>query len=457
MNRNREYEALLQELDSGAPETEGTVRHAIHRRNRKRFLYRPLSGLAAVFAAFIILVNTVPTVAYACGRVPGLRQLAEAVAFSPSLKAAVENQYVQPVELSQEKNGICMKVEYLIVDRKNVNVFYSIRGENSENLSADPEVLDENGERPTSCSYSSGNFGVPNGDLCRMEINFAEDDVPGRLRIIFRVYDNSPSGPEMAAPAEETDLWEKIPEEEYIGSFEFLLEFDPMFAEQGRLVSVGKGVELDGQEIIIESLEIYPSNIRMNIAGSEKNSAWLKDLDFYIETDSGRRFETISNGIRSTGSSDDPGMISYYAESSYFYRADEMKIVITGAKWLDKDREKIKLDLLTGSCEGLPQGVSFDSAERYGRGWELSFKAELQEDMMMYSPFMSKYSDMAGNEYDIDMNAATYGEENENGEVTFFYDQFPLRELEGHEVWLYPAYTEKQTLHKEISIPINRQ
>ena len=65
-------------------------------------------------------------VAYACSKVPGLRELAEAVTFSRSLTDAVNNQYVQPISLTQTQNGITASVDYLIVDQKQVNVFYRL-------------------------------------------------------------------------------------------------------------------------------------------------------------------------------------------------------------------------------------------------------------------------------------------------------------------------------------------
>ena len=43
--------------------------------------------------------------------------------WSPSLSAAVEHDYVQPVEQSQSADGVTASVEYLIVDRKQVSIF----------------------------------------------------------------------------------------------------------------------------------------------------------------------------------------------------------------------------------------------------------------------------------------------------------------------------------------------
>ena len=94
MNRNEEYQALLQELEATPPALDGTAERALRRRRRDRRLRLfgvPAGSLAACFIAFVLLVNLFPPFARACGNVPVLRALAQAVAWSPSLSAAVEN------------------------------------------------------------------------------------------------------------------------------------------------------------------------------------------------------------------------------------------------------------------------------------------------------------------------------------------------------------------------------
>ena len=129
MTRNEEYQALLQELETTPAALDGAVERALRRRKRDRRLRLfgvPAGSLAACFAAFVLLVNLFPPFARACGSVPVLRELAQAVAWSPSLSAAVENDYVQPIGQSQTVNGVTATVEYVIVDRKQLNIFYTL-------------------------------------------------------------------------------------------------------------------------------------------------------------------------------------------------------------------------------------------------------------------------------------------------------------------------------------------
>ena len=102
MSRMEEYRELLQEIERPVQGLEGTLERAKERRKRRNRVLRPVVNIAAAFVIFVLLVNFCTPVAYACSKVPILRELAEAVTFSRSLTDAVENEYVQPMYLSKQ-------------------------------------------------------------------------------------------------------------------------------------------------------------------------------------------------------------------------------------------------------------------------------------------------------------------------------------------------------------------
>ena len=117
MDRMDEYKALRDAPEELPPALEGDVARARARARRRRLWRRtsaPAGRAAAVFAAFVLLVNLSPPFALACGRVPVLQALAAAVAFSPSPKAAVENDYVQYIGQRATDHGISAHLEYLM-------------------------------------------------------------------------------------------------------------------------------------------------------------------------------------------------------------------------------------------------------------------------------------------------------------------------------------------------------
>lgn len=457
MNRLEEYDALLQELEQPVPELENTLVRAKKKQFRRKNAIRALVSVAASFVFFVLLVNFSAPVAYACSQVPFLRELAEAVTFSPSLSDAVKNDYVQPMNLVQTDGDISAKVDYLIVDQKQVNVFYRLYSEVYTEINADPQVLSADGSSPPACSYGSNDWDVPNGELRSVTIDFIEENVPDCLRLVLKVRDFSmPENVEPTASVEEQLFDPAGPEEEeYIAEFDFLLEFDPQFTATGKEIVVNQTVELEGQKITITNVEIFPTHMRVNVVDEPENTAWLKRLDFYIETDYGMKFETVSEGITATGSDGNGSLESFRAESSYFYEADSLKIVITGAEWLRKDMEKIYINLETGENAGLPEGVTFYSAEKLKSGWILKLKAVQRKDNHFHQILTHKFYDKSGNEYEI-KSWGSYNAEDEVSKdgVNYMIEEVPLADLHDSEVWVMPNYSHEWFAENPIVVVI---
>ena len=453
MNRIEEYETLLKELDQTIPKAEATIERAYQRKKKRNRIVRPIASFATCFAIFVLLVNFCTPVALACSQIPILRELAETVTFSKSLSDAVKNEYVQTIDLSQTNGTITAKIEYLIVDQKQVNIFYRLDSKEYTQLMTDPEILSEDGTRQESCSYGSREFNTKNGELRTLNIEFVDDDVPNKLRVKLNIYDNgiTPSTP--TTNVDDSIFSDDVYKEpDYLAEFDFLLEFDPQFTASGKIFSVNQTLELEGQFITITDIEVYPTHMRVNIAEATDNTAWLKNLNFYIEIDSGRKFEPVSNGISAIGSEDSPSMVSYRAESTYFYEADTLNLVITGAKWLKKDRETMYLNLLTGETDFLPEGVEFDSAIKEEEGWIVTFRARYEK--IMCQIFGHLYYDKNGTEYEINAWRNNHDTSVKDSTVTYYFEQFSLRNYSYDEVWLSPLFSHTWTTKEPIVIPI---
>ena len=339
MNRNEEFFELLTDLERNAPDLSASVRKAKDRRSRSVFLYRPLAGVAACLALFVLLVNVSAPVAKACANVPILKQLVEVATFSRSLSDAVENDYVQPSDMIQEKDGITAKIEYFIVDEKQVNIFYRLESEKYKAMYVQAGVLDKDGVQGA-CLVRTPINDVPNEELRLITIDYYDNTVPDSVQLEILAYQLQDDYQESAQP---------------LAEFIFQLEFDAENMAKAIVYPVNKTVVLDGQRITVTDIAVYPTHLRVNTVGAADNTAWLQGLDFFIETEKGR-FETGAGGILSTGKKE--GHMSFRADSTYFYEAKEIRLIITGARWLSKDMEKVKIDLKTGQADNLPEGVS---------------------------------------------------------------------------------------------------
>lgn len=462
MTRKEEYMALLEELEQSPAELEGTVKRALKRRRasqKKRCVFGiPAGSLAACFLGFMLLVNLFPPFARACGNVPVLRELAKAVAWSPSLSAAVENEYVQPIGQSQSANGITATVEYVIVDRKQLRVYYTLASREYPQLEADADL-----QMPDAgWGGGSSSYGTPNGELREVHIDFIDEDVPETLKLLVKVYAGHKAG-EAAAPS--TQVGEGDPfgdeggnEPDYLAEFTFQLEFDPYFTAQGEIIPVDTQFTLDGQTFTLTEVEIYPTHLRVDLKAGDENTAWLERLHLYLENEHGERFETVTNGITAVGEPDGEGVGTLWLDSTFFSYGKHLTLYITGAKWRDKDAARVRLNLPAVTAENLPEGIRFLNAEKYAGGWVVSFIAPLEGENGMYSVFQNAW-DEDGRSCDGAWETCTYGYTDPatgehvelEGHFTF---EMPLPGLRGDTAYLEPWFNRATDFDTPIAIPI---
>jgi hypothetical protein len=432
MNRNEEYLELMKELEENIPDLTVCVTKARNRRNRAAFVYRPLAGLAACFALFVLLVNFSVPVAQACAKVPILRQLAEAVTFSKSLQDAVENDYVQQLNLTQEKDGITAKIEYVILDRKQVNIFYRLESDEHTYMYVNPKVLNKEGTHEEPCSWTTPINDVPNDQLRLITLDYNEEEVPGALQLMLYVY-----GKPNAVTGKENRLTE----------FTFQLEFDPNRIAEAKVYPVNQTVNLDGQSITVTEIQVYPTHLRMVIAEAPANTSWLQLLDFCIETEDGR-FDSIQRGVVANVTED--GLTAYRADSIYFYEAKQIRVVITGARWLRKDMERIRIDLVKGTADALPEGVtlvppdgenSMSPVMLHVRG----YSENLQPIMLSMS-----YYDAEGNRLQASVAARPCGEHAGN----CWHEWLSLKDYPHDHIWITLNYSHYWLAEEPVTITV---
>lgn len=450
MNRKEEYDQLLGQLEQIPDGLEGTLERAVKRQTKRRRWERLGGSLAACFCTFVLLVNFCMPVAYACSQVPVLRELAQAVTFSRSLSDAVKNQYVQPISLSQTDQGVTASVEYLIVDQKQVNVFYRLDSDVYNGLSADASVYLADGSFAPAVTGSNG-FETEMGVLRSFCVDFIDEDVPECLLVELNIRSVGAAVVDETVGEPKADRGE---EPEYLTKLKFRLDFDPAFTASGKVYPINQTVELGGQTVTITDMEVYPTHLRVNLEPEERNTAWLKDLDFYIETDWGMKFDPVANGITATGSEYSKDMISFRTDSTWFYEAKHLKLVITGATWLRKDMERVRVDLETGECGPLPEGVDFFEAKQTANRWEVSFRGTYRQAQHMHQLFGMEYYNEAGECFYINSWSNVFGTLPEEQQDTHFIERLYLEDDSDTVVWLSPAYSHTWTAENVIELPI---
>lgn len=449
MNRNEEFNVLMAELENTPSELEYTVSRAEAKQKKsrcRRAVFAPLGSVAAILVAFALTVNLSPNFAQAVSEIPILSKLAEFVSLSPSLSAAVDNDYVQQIGQEQTENGITARVEYIIADQMQLNIFYSLDSELYSDIDAHTEIKSTNDTQLHGFTISSSHYpGMENGTLRKATVDFSSGKMPESFVLALNVFLNEQSHENAPSQPPEEESKQERTEPEYISQFRFPIVIDLSHIAEGEIIELNQELALDGQKITLESAEIYPTHMRLNFEASTENSAWLSDLSFYISNEKNEIFEGVSSGVSAFGSVDGPMWKTYIFESPYFSSSKSLSLHITAASWLDKETETIRIDLVNQTADYLPEGVVFEDCRREGDGWLLSFLAPELENRVNNWVWGWDYYDAEGNKSALggmgggpayDKPGSTQMMELEN----YRYD----------EVWLTPNYTS----HFEYDEPV---
>ena len=357
MTRMEEYQALRQALETVPEAMETVAERALARektcRKKKRVWGIPVGSLAACFALFLLLVNCFPTFAAACEGLPVLGELAEALRFDKSLRRAVENEYVQPLGLSQTENGITARVEYLIVDQKNVNVFFRFYASDGRSLRAGYRA-----DTPGCVSVMENLDVLEDGTLRRIGI-MATDELPDTLELTLFAYDGA---------------YGSYKDGDLAAEFHFSIEYDPNFTAQGEVIPVGTAFTLEGQTLTVDRAEIYPTHMRLIVQEAEENTANLRSLDFCLTDDQGGTYEAGAGSVVSMGTGENENC--YLLESPWFQDGKHFTLHIRGAQFLTKGKEWVRVDLQAKTIEGLPDGAALDEIRLYDDTWQVSVRTD---------------------------------------------------------------------------------
>lgn len=282
VNRRREYDALLQELDRPAAE-DAVVRASASAPPQEVDApgTEPCRRGGGVRAAGQLL----------CAGVPVLKELAQLVSFSGSLTDQLAHEGAQFVGQTQEENGVSVYVDSLIVDQKRLTVFFRVDTDIAPKAVMRYGLRDEEGyidERFTRIEWQENEMNVPNGQMRSTTIDFGRDDVPEGLFLEFGIYlrmqDDRPL-------TEEDDIYEwdtvqNLGKEEAVLSFH--LNIEPGRRVQGYEKRFAQELLLADQEYAIEAVNIYSSKAEICMKGREANTAWLQSLEFYLECEDGK-------------------------------------------------------------------------------------------------------------------------------------------------------------------------
>lgn len=395
MNRMEEYELLRRQLSAPPEALEGSIDRVKARIQKRRRLRRriqvPATSIAAAFAAFVLLVNVYTPFAQACASIPLLKPLVEAVSVNPSLETALEHNYVQGVLASQTVGEFTVTVDAMIVDEAEIDIFYHIDCPKNtyETIYTDGGnflVSDGDGQKlPAFVTYDTE---MTPGDPVFCTISFGQNaPLPDTVHFTLVI--------QQAVPVNGSGR-ESFPKEDYTVTFD--LPIGNAEVAQSKIYNVQKWVEIDDQRIFIDRVDVHPTHARVYVKDDPENTAWLEMLYCTLRDESGNEAGKINNGLIASGSMESKEYpFAVHLESPYFWDSEHLTLDISGADWLDKEKQYTTFDLSTGFAQTpLPPSVYSARVYRERGTLYIGSVAKEQDDYGMYPIIPTAFHDHPG-------------------------------------------------------------
>lgn len=185
MNRREEYWVLTEQLRREPPELESAVRRGMDRAQAEA----PAASGAAGRTGWCVRRfrgdgERLPGLCHLLRQGAVLRELAAAVAFSPSLRAAVEHDYVQYIGRTEGADRISVTAEYVIASPARAHLFYSVEG--GGRVSWELQTPDGTPLEGYSSAQYSGTAGEAE-ELRHTEFHFSRGELPEEFLAVCTV------------------------------------------------------------------------------------------------------------------------------------------------------------------------------------------------------------------------------------------------------------------------------
>ncbi|WP_163102856.1 DUF4179 domain-containing protein [Peribacillus alkalitolerans] len=397
------------------------------RKKRKHILF-PIVAAAILLMSFFTSIRISPTFADFVSVLPGMENVVDLIRNDKGLLAAVENDYLQEINQSQEKNGINVTINSVIADEKGMVLFYTIDTTKAHELLdiKEPTIRSLNG---SPISLASLSFGSP-------EINEGSNKLSGNLEFFFQDAIN--------ASKFEIDL--KVKKNNQIETFSIPFELKKPL-KQMKSYQVDETVTVEGQRITIKEITVYPLRIAIHLVMDPTNSKKLLEFqDIRLIDENGETWTKIQNG--STASHISALEKILYLQSNYFREPKELYVAFNKIQAVDKDEAYVLVDMEKQVIIKQPKGEKLSDFKVNNK--EFTFILETTgyntDNSNGFNYFIfSDITDSTGKIMDHNSYMTTTDEGKQQMGVTFGNDVLatfknPIR----LELFFYPSWIEKE-------------
>jgi hypothetical protein len=387
-------------------------------------------------------------------QIPGLEGFVKLIHLDKGLQLAIENEFIQPLNMSEEHEGIKITMNGMIVDEAQMVLFYTIENKAEHNrVYFDGLFKGGEGGHLGGVSYSYGySYTDSNWKSIdeKITINFSDpDQIPNILDMSIKLKTakesmNNEEPPKSSRIGETTtSLKDNMVAFESTWDFEIPIN-KRQFDNLKEVYDINQTVEVDGQKIIFTEMVILPTRIGLEIKYDPRNSKKILSYeDIAIIDENGEEFGTIKNGILASQIEED--RIILYFQSNYFRYPKEIYIKASRYHALDKDKLEVIVDLEKQKLLSKPDDhISLTGIRSNTEEMILSFELQNTSQVKgkLSGVFSGQFTDADGDEYNSSGGGSSDGTVHVNIKNQDYANPIKL------EIFDYPAPIEGDILVK---------
>lgn len=321
---------------------------------------------AILLVSFITSISVSPAFANKIASIPGMERIVDLIHQDRGLTAAVENDFYQPLNLSQEKNGITVTLDGVIADNKGMVIFYSVRTEDMDVSSLELKHL-----RLWSKANIKYSFEVMNSTL-PLTPNLDDEIFSGSEHIEKVTNDKNLS-------------WAiGLKNGEKIVTFTIPFTYEKMEVESKNIV-VNKEVEIEGQHFTVKELIVDPIRTIVKIEENPNNTKKLLARpfdDLELMDEKGRKWSALPGNAYKPLPKSNIWVVPL-KESFYFYDPKKLSLSFGKVAAMDKEEAHILIDTESEKIIDQPSRSIFSNLQVKDNHVSLTVKIDKDYDMNM--------------------------------------------------------------------------
>lgn len=232
---------------------------------KKHIFYVKWGGMVAAILIIVFITSIRVSTAFAAyvSEIPGFEKMVELIRHDKGLMSAIENDFMQEINVSDEHDGIKVTIDSVIVDEAQMVVFYSI---DSEHEGPKPKLSNINltDNNRNNLKVSIGHSYTYEEDLNKHEIT------TNKINFMFVDQETIPESLILSAQIEEVSS----------KTWTFAFKIDKQkFAGLKKTREINQTATIAEQQIIFEKMAIFPTRIEIDMYFPNENKMEIFDFD----------------------------------------------------------------------------------------------------------------------------------------------------------------------------------